>query len=120
MATKKTTKEKTPEVPEAQMIDTANLNQAMSADDIYDLWSRMMVGQQEWTTAERRNQVELQEALYRSMSGLQREQAPEFAKTAYGLMQQYGGSLRDGAGRPRSLQPAHRRGPGLSGRAEPD
>ena len=82
-------KQKAPSVPEGQQVDIGSLLKPMTGDEIYDLWSRMMVGQQEWTTAERRNQVELQEALFRSMSNLQREQAPQFAQTAYGLMQQY-------------------------------
>jgi hypothetical protein len=87
MATKKT--KKIPKVPEAQQIDVSSLYKPMTGDEIYDLWSRMMVGQQEWTTAERRNQVELQQALYENMSRMQREQAPQFAQTAYGLMEQY-------------------------------
>jgi hypothetical protein len=87
MATKKT--KKIPKVPEAQQIDVSSLYKPMTGDEIYDLWSRMMVGQQEWTTAERRNQVELQQALYENMSKMQREQAPQFAATAYGLMNQY-------------------------------
>jgi hypothetical protein len=78
-----------PEVPESQQVDVANLYKPMSGDEIFDLWNRMMAGQQEWAPAERQNQVELQQALFRSMAGLQREQAPAFAETAWNLMNQY-------------------------------
>lgn len=88
MATKKK-KKGIPKVPEAQQVDISSLYKPMTGDEIYDLWSRMMVGQQEWTTAERRNQVELQQALFENMSKMQREQAPQFAATAYNLAQGY-------------------------------
>lgn len=92
MATKKKTKTRNktmPEVPQSQQVDIASLLKPMSADEIYDLWSRMMVGQQEWAPAQRQNQVELQRALFENMSRMQREQAPNFAESAYAIMHRY-------------------------------
>src|SRR5262245_26904987 len=87
MASSKSKKSKKPSIPEMAPPDM--VYKPMTADEMADMWSKFMVLQQEWAPALRQNQKEAQELLYRSMSDLQREQAPQFAAKAWELMNTY-------------------------------
>jgi hypothetical protein len=84
MATKKK-KDKMPEVPTAM----APEYKAMTGEDIAKTFREIMGAQQEFFPEQLQNQLDAQLKLYSQMSQLQREQAPQFAATAYDIMQRY-------------------------------
>ena len=88
-----------PDVPEAMMVPSLTppemkfeptmAFQPMSQTDIVGGWGDMMEAQQAWFPYMLRNQLIAQDRLYSQMGELQREQAPQFAQTAWDMMQQY-------------------------------
>lgn len=93
--TKNKATENIPDVPGAQMIDIANLKQPemkfepLSGDEMIGLFRQFMDAQQAYFPQMLGNQLAAQQALFRQMSQLQREQAGPFARKAYRQMLKY-------------------------------
>ena len=88
-----------PEVPDAFMVPSLRepemkyepvmTYKPLTEEEIIGQWGRLMEAQQQWFPHMLQNQLQAQSDLYRNMSMLQREQAPQFAQTAYEMMNRY-------------------------------